>query len=137
MTGIDRGELQHVAEERAVGIRILAVKEDVSSGEHGVIMVVMTLSEFKRSIAGADAPAGLSPALLALWHDARGDWDAAHQVAQDIPDSEGAWIHAYLHRKEGDLTNADYWYRRAGQPGSRGSLAAEWEQIAMTFLDAS
>ena len=98
---------------------------------------MMTLSEFKRSTAGTDAPSGLSRALLALWHDANGDWDAAHLVAQDIADATGAWIHAYLHRKEGDLNNADYWYRRAGQAASRDSLEAEWDRIATALLAAS
>jgi hypothetical protein len=94
----------------------------------------MTLSEFKQSIGGAQPPGDLAPALLALWHDARGDWETAHQVAQDIDDSTGAWIHAYLHRKEGDLANAGYWYRRAGQPAAGDSLAAEWERIAASLL---
>jgi hypothetical protein len=96
----------------------------------------MTLSEFKHSIAGAQPPAELAPGLLALWHDARGDWAAAHQVAQEIDDSTGAWIHAYLHRKEGDHGNAGYWYRRAGQPATGESLAAEWERIAAALLGA-
>ena len=96
----------------------------------------MTLAEFTRSIDGAEAPPGLSPALLALWHDGRSDWDAAHQVAQDIDDPTGAWIHAYLHRKEGDLNNADYWYRRAGKTPARDGLAAEWTRIADALLAA-
>ena len=73
----------------------------------------MTLSDFKRTVSDGRPPASLPPPLRALWHDANGDWDAAHQVAQDIDDETGAWIHAYLHRKEGDLANAGYWYRRA------------------------
>jgi hypothetical protein len=72
--------------------------------------------------------------LVALWHDARGDWDAAHTVAQDVPDPDGAWVHAYLHRKEGDLGNAAYWYRRAGKPAATGSLEEEWRQIVGAFL---
>jgi hypothetical protein len=63
----------------------------------------VTLSEFRNSAANPEPPTSLGPALLALWHDARGDWAAAHQVAQEIEDSTGAWIHAYLHRKEGDV----------------------------------
>jgi hypothetical protein len=94
----------------------------------------VTLSEFKHSIAGGQPPRALAPALLALWHDARGDWATAHAVAQDIDDSTGAWIHAYLHRKEGDLANAGYWYRRASQPAANGSLEAEWDRIAATLL---
>lgn len=94
----------------------------------------MTLIEFKRTTTEAKPPAALSAPLRALWHDAKGDWDAAHTVAQDIDDPTGAWIHAYLHRKEGDLANAGYWYRRAHQPECRTSLEAEWEQIATTLL---
>lgn len=94
----------------------------------------MTFSDFKQSTRSTELPAGLAPALLALWHDARGDWDAAHATAQDIANPTGAWIHAYLHRKEGDLANAAYWYRRAGQPESRDSLDAEWERIAQSLI---
>ena len=94
----------------------------------------MTFSEFKDTTKKAEPPAGLAPALLAMWHDARGNWDAAHNTAQDIPDPTGAWIHAYLHRKEGDLANAAYWYRRADQPVARDSLDAEWERIAESLV---
>lgn len=69
------------------------------------------------------------PLLHALWHDAQGNWDRAHQIAQDIETPEGAWVHAYLHRKEGDQFNADYWYRRAGRPSCKTSLEAEWGEI--------
>jgi hypothetical protein len=71
---------------------------------------------------------------MALWHDARGDWHAAHEAAQAIDDATGAWIHAYLHRKEGDASNAAYWYRRAARPVSRAELDAEWEEIAAALL---
>jgi hypothetical protein len=94
----------------------------------------MTLQDFKKSTAAAAPPAGLSDSLVALWHDARGDWDAAHTTAQRVEDASGAWIHAYLHRKEGDLANAGYWYRRAGKPESRGALEAEWEEIVGALL---
>lgn len=94
----------------------------------------MTLDEFRSSLAGAAPPAGLPPVLQALWHDGHGDWNAAHEVAQDVPDPDGAWVHAYLHRKEGDAGNAAYWYRRASQPACRESLDAEWEAIVGTFL---
>jgi hypothetical protein len=72
--------------------------------------------------------------LEALWHDARGDWDAAHTVAQEIESPDGAWIHAYLHRKEGDAGNAAYWYKRAGKPVASTSLDAEWTAIATALL---
>lgn len=72
--------------------------------------------------------------LAALWHDARGDWEAAHHIAQDIHTRDGSWIHAYLHRKEGDLWNAGYWYRQAGKPIATGSFDAEWEALVRAFL---
>ena len=94
----------------------------------------MTLEEFRSSLKGTVPPAGLPPVLQALWHDGRGDWNAAHEVAQDVPDPDGAWVHAYLHRKEGDAGNAAYWYRRASQPVCRDSLDTEWEAIVRAFL---
>ena len=93
-----------------------------------------TLAEFRETIASPAPPTGIPPTLLALWHDAKGKWDAAHKVAQDIDDADGSWIHAYLHRKEGDAGNAAYWYRRAGKPVSRKSLEDEWEEIAGDLL---
>ena len=94
----------------------------------------MTLSEFKSSLQADKVPPEMSDPLRALWYDARGDWDGAHEAAQAINDATGAWIHAYLHRKEGDASNAAYWYRRAGQPIARDSLAQEWERIAAALL---
>ena len=94
----------------------------------------VTLDAFRRSTTGDTPPSDLSRPLLALWHDAHGEWDAAHETAQAIDDSTGSWIHAYLHRKEGDLGNAGYWYRRAGKPECRTSLDAEWSEIASTLL---
>jgi hypothetical protein len=94
----------------------------------------MTLNEFMAIVSTATPPEGIGEALVALWHDARGDWDAAHRVAQDVPDPDGAWVHAYLHRKEGDAGNAAYWYRRAGKPVATSSLEEEWRQIAGAFL---
>ena len=93
----------------------------------------MTLEEFAASLKGGTPPA-VAPALLALWHDARGDWDEAHRVAQDVDDASGAWVHAYLHRKEGDLGNASYWYRRAGRPVASGTLDDEWREIVEALL---
>jgi hypothetical protein len=88
----------------------------------------MTIDEFRASLSAADPPA-VSAALRALWHDARGDWNAAHAVAQAIEGPTGARVHAYLHRKEGDLANAAYWYDRARQPVATDPLPAEWERI--------
>ena len=94
----------------------------------------MTLEEFRASVSGREPPR-VAPALLALWHDARGDWDAAHSVAQDVDDESGAWVHAYLHRKEGDIGNARYWYDRAGRPEATDSLDAEWSRIVAELLE--
>jgi hypothetical protein len=94
----------------------------------------MTVEEFRQSIAG-DPPPGLSHALLALWQDARGDWAAAHEAAQGDASAECAWVHAYLHRKEGDQGNASYWYRRAAQPFPKLGLEAEWAHIAGQLLE--
>ena len=94
----------------------------------------MTVDEFRASLSHLEPPRGLTAALTALWHDGHGDWDLAHQTAQDIDDTTGAWIHAYLHRKEGDLGNAAYWYRRAGQPVASGPLAEEWTRIVERLL---
>ena len=95
---------------------------------------MMTLDELKTTLGSAAPPDGLPQTILALWHDARGDWEAAHHVAQEIDGPDGAWIHAYLHRKEGDLGNADYWYHRAGRPAASGPLDAEWTAIASALL---
>jgi hypothetical protein len=96
----------------------------------------MTIDEFRNTITSSSPPS-VSPALIALWHDARGDWDAAHEVAQDVKDDSGAWVHAYLHRKEGDLSNAAYWYQRAHRPVQSGSLESEWEQIVTALLSSA
>jgi hypothetical protein len=93
----------------------------------------MTLEAFKQTLASASPPP-VAATLIALWHDARGDWEAAHKVAQDVDDETGAWVHAYLHRKEGDLSNASYWYHRADQPVATGGLESEWDQIAAALL---
>jgi hypothetical protein len=94
----------------------------------------MTITEFRDSLRQSSPPPQLSNLLQSLWYDAKGDWDAAHNVAQDIHTREGSWIHAYLHRKEGDLGNASYWYHRANQPVSNKSLTEEWEEIAKAIL---
>ena len=94
----------------------------------------MTVEEFKKTISGNRFPSELSPALLALWYDAKGDWEKAHRTVQDDDSKEAAWIHAYLHRKEGDESNARYWYIRARRPKFDGSLDDEWEQIVVELL---
>ena len=94
----------------------------------------MTLAEFKRTVSAPAPPEGISRPLRALWHDACGDWNAAHETAQSVDDERGAWVHAYLHRKEGDAANAAYWYRRAGKPVPTDSLPEEWERIVTELL---
>lgn len=94
----------------------------------------MTLEDFVRAVDASDAPAGIDGVLRALWLDARGQWDAAHRVVQEMDTQSAAWVHAYLHRKEGDEGNAGYWYRRAGKPHARTALDDEWRDIARTLL---
>ena len=91
------------------------------------------LLAFKVSL-GEAAPAQLEAPLAGLWWAAKGDWDQAHRLVQDDPGAEAAWVHAYLHRVEGDLGNAGYWYRRAGRPVANDTVEAEWERIAFTLL---
>lgn len=81
-------------------------------------------------------PDSFPPLLQALWHDAHGDWERAHDITQNIETPDGAWVHAYLHRKEGDIWNADYWYRRAGRTRPNATLEEEWEAIVENFLRA-
>ena len=94
----------------------------------------MTLDEFRGSSTAAEPPAGLSLALAGLWWDAKDDWKRAHESAQEDAAREGAWVHAYLHRKEGDQDNAAYWYGRAGKPVCREPLEAEWISIVKALL---
>jgi hypothetical protein len=92
------------------------------------------MADFKASLSDALPAPDLSPPLAALWWAGKGKWDAAHKIAQDENDKDSAWVHAYLHRVEGDLGNAAYWYRQAGKPVATGSVEAEWEQIASALL---
>lgn len=86
--------------------------------------------------ANATPPVDISEPLRALWHAQKGDWDSAHEVAQDINSPDGSWIHANLHREEGDLGNARYWYDRAGQPESKQSIEDERAELIRHFLQA-
>lgn len=95
----------------------------------------MKFEEFKASIQKLSPPTILSPPLQALWYDGKGDWHRAHNVAQDIRSPDGSWIHAYLHRKEGDEGNAAYWYNRANKPFCNLSLEEEWESIVKALLN--
>jgi len=94
----------------------------------------MTLQELRNSLRNNEPPEHLSPALAGLWWDAKGDWKRAHESAQQDEGPAGAWVHAYLHRKEGDSSNAEYWYGRAGKTPSRKSLDDEWTDITAALL---
>lgn len=95
----------------------------------------MTLDQFRQSIATEQPPSSLGMPLVALWYEAKGDWPRAHQALQDDGSVAAAWVHAYLHRVEGDPGNAAYWYRRAGKPVPQQSLADEWTAIAQQLLE--
>ncbi len=95
----------------------------------------MDLLSFKASLDQAVPPPGLPRPLVALWHAAKGDWDAAHKLVQaDEGEPSHDWVHAYLHRVEGDLSNAGHWYRRAGKPAASSALETEWAEIARALL---
>ena len=94
----------------------------------------MDLQGYSASLEEASPPPGLGRALEALWYVAKGEWDRAHRLAQNEDSEDGAWVHAYLHRVEGDLSNAAYWYRRAGRPVPEGPQQEEWAAIAEALL---
>ena len=98
--------------------------------------IAMTIDEFKATLNDTTPPA-VPPVLRAMWHAGKGQWDEAHRIAQDVNDQSGAWVHAHLHRVEGDLGNARYWYRQASQPEAFDSLDAEWLRIAAALLQAT
>lgn len=96
----------------------------------------MTLDQFTASLDDTTAPTNLNPILKALWHDAKGDWEAAHEVAQSREGTPAYdRLHAYLHRKEGDVFNAGYWYRRAKAPTFSGTLDEEWRALVEANQD--
>jgi hypothetical protein len=92
-------------------------------------------SAFGASLALPSAPADWPPPLRALWLLEKGDWNRAHELVQHEEDAASAWVHAHIHRIEGDDWNARYWYRRAGRPEGRGDFAAERRQMAAAMLD--
>jgi hypothetical protein len=97
----------------------------------------MTIDDFLQSLTAAEPPERVSQALAGLWWDAKGEWARAHEAAQQVEDSsDGAWVHAYLHRKEGDRGNAAYWYSRARKPFCREPLDSEWRSIAKHLLQS-
>jgi hypothetical protein len=94
----------------------------------------MNVSSFKESLSQGQPPETTSVYLNALWYDAKGEWDKAHGLIQDVEDKNASWIHAYLHRKEGDTGNADYWYSRAAKKRPLVSLNEEWEDIVSALI---
>jgi hypothetical protein len=94
----------------------------------------MNYGDFKKTLILKDPPDVLSVYLKAMWFDAKNDWEKAHTIIQDIEDNSASWIHAYLHRKEGDTGNADYWYRRAGRKRPGTALQEEWEDIVKALI---
>ena len=93
-----------------------------------------TITEFKESLNLGQPPNGFSAHLRSLWYDGKGDWHQAHAQVDHLNDKQSAWVHAYLHRKEGDIWNADYWYGKAQQTRPNISLEEEWEQLVLQFL---
>ncbi len=94
----------------------------------------MTIKEFRQSIFIEYPPIGLSEPLCVMWYSQKGDWDKAHNIAQDISNELGSWIHAHLHRVEGDISNAGYWYRKANRPPHSGSTETEAEEIIQYII---
>ena len=94
----------------------------------------MQFADFLKTIDNDTPPSSLSICLTALWFDAKGNWDKAHSIIDSIEEKNAYWVHAYLHRKEGDIWNADYWYSRAGKKRPGFSLTEEWEMIAKALL---
>jgi hypothetical protein len=95
----------------------------------------MNFNEFRQSLTGSEPPEEVTPLLSAMWWEAKGKWERAHGIAQDVGSVDGAWVHAYLHRKEGDEGNAGYWYGQARRPHSHALPDAEWEQIVRALLE--
>ena len=94
----------------------------------------MTLEAFERSVSGSKPAAALPPSLQALWWAAKDDWERAHQIVMAHENRDCAWVHAYLHRREGDLPNARWWYKEARRPVAAGSLDDEWSAIVRALL---
>jgi hypothetical protein len=97
----------------------------------------MNAETFVGSVDGREPPPWVSEPLRALWWDRKGDWDRAHGIAQQIPTAQGSAVHAYLHREEGVLWNADYWYSQAGRERPDIPLDQEWELLVEEMLGES
>jgi hypothetical protein len=95
----------------------------------------MTHAEFLNSLQGNEPPKEISLLLLSLWHDAKGNWEKSHEIASEIYTKDGSLLHAYLHRKEGDQWNADYWYRRAKSKSPASDLESEWQELVKKFCE--
>ncbi len=95
----------------------------------------LTIQNFRNSIQSGELPSGIPPYIQALWHDGRGDWEKAHSLIDHLEDPISSHIHAYLHRKEGDIWNADYWYRKAGKSRPTNNLEEEWEHLLSLYLE--
>lgn len=95
----------------------------------------MDIVTFIASLKNEVPPEDISVYLMALWYDAKGDWDNSHTTIQDVDTQNAEWIHAYLHRKEGDSFNADYWYRRAGKKRTDSTLSEEWNELVLAMLE--
>lgn len=93
----------------------------------------MDQQSFRESLQCAEPPAALNVVLRSLWYDAKGNWNKAHDLINDLTDKDAAHVHAYLHRKEGDAGNALYWYKRAGQVPCNSSLQDEWEEMVKLY----
>lgn len=100
-------------------------------------MYMIRIEDFLRFKDQGVIPEDIPVLLQALLLDASGDWESAHRIAQNDSSPDGSWVHAYLHRKEGDPGNASYWYRSAGRSMTEISLEEEWEYIAMDLLKKS
>ncbi len=94
----------------------------------------MNFEDFKHSLGNDEMPQGLSLPIQAMWFAGKNQWEKSHDIAQDLLTSDGSWIHAYLHRLEGDTGNAAYWYRKAGKSFPSQSLTDEWETIVTALL---
>lgn len=94
----------------------------------------MTPDAFRKTLAAGTPPATLTDLQRALWFGARGDWDEAHKLAQDNDGADAAWVHAWLHRIEGDLDNARYWYGQAGRDERHGTTDEELGELLSEFL---
>lgn len=94
----------------------------------------MELEIFQQALKSETPPEGINVYLEAMWYDAHGNWNKAHTLVDHLEDATASWVHAYLHRKEGDIWNADYWYRKAGRKRPDISLQQEWEQITKALL---